>query len=88
MLVLWQQYGTGEKRRMLPLRHISSKLEISLAKVVIKAHIITGHVCLSKVGTKHAALACDPVQYLTNFGGTKFLSDQDAAMAEKLLIRC
>ena len=39
---LWQQYGTGEKRRMLPLHQAVSKLGIPLAKAVIKAHILTG----------------------------------------------
>ena len=47
---LWQQYGTGEKRRRLPLH-----------QAVIKAHILTGDDCMSKVGTKHAAMTCDPV---------------------------
>ena len=42
---------------------------------------------MSKVGTKHAALASDPAQYLTNFGEADTLSDQDTALAEKYLIR-
>ena len=28
---------------------------------------------MRKVGTKHAAMACNPVQYLTNFGETDTL---------------
>jgi hypothetical protein len=39
------------------------------------------------VGTKHAAMACDPVQYLANFGETNTVSEQDAALAEKYLVR-
>ena len=42
---------------------------------------------MSKVGSKHAALACDPVQYLTNFGETDTLLEQDAALAQKNLLR-
>ena len=42
---------------------------------------------MSTVGSKHAAMACDPVQYLTNFGETDTLLDQDAAQAEKYLVR-
>ena len=42
---------------------------------------------MSKVGIKHAALVCDPVQYLTNFGETDTLSEQDTALAEKYLVR-
>ena len=41
---------------------------------------------MSKVGTKHAAMTCDPVQYLTNFGQTDTLSDQDEVPAEKNLV--
>ena len=33
---------------------------------------------MSKVGTKYAAITCEPVQYLTNFGETDTLSEQDA----------
>jgi hypothetical protein len=84
---MWQQYGTGEKRRMLPLHQAVSQLGASLAKTVIKAHILTGDDCMSKVGTKHAAMACDPVQYLTNFGEKEILLEQDAALAEKYLVR-
>jgi hypothetical protein len=84
---IWQQYGTGEKRRMLPLHQAVSQLGAPLAKTVIKAHILTGDDCMSKVGTKHAAVACDPVMYLTNFGEADTLSEQDAALAEKYLVR-
>ena len=57
-----------------------------LAKTVIKEHILTGKDCMSKVGTKHAAMASEPVQYLTNFGELDTLPDQDTALAEKYLI--
>ena len=36
---IWQQYGTGEKRRMLPLHQAVHRLRSALAKTVIKAHI-------------------------------------------------
>ena len=42
---------------------------------------------MSKVGTKHAAMASDPVQYLINFGEANTLSEQDTAQAEKYLVR-
>ena len=67
---------------MLPLHQAVSNLGAPLAKTVIKAHILTGDDCMSKVGTKHAAMASDPVQYLTNFGEVNTLSDQDTALAE------
>lgn len=80
---IWQPYGTGEKRRMLPLHQAIAQLKTPLAKTMIKAHILTGDDCMSKVETKHAAVACDPIQYLTNFGET----EQDEALAEKYLVR-
>src|SRR6218665_54842 len=83
----WQQYGTGEKRRMLPLHQAVCQLGPSLAKTVIKAHILTGDDCMSKVGTKHAAMSCDPVQYLKMFWETDKLLEQDAELAEKYLVR-
>ena len=73
---IWQQYGTGEKRCMLPLHQAVSNLGAPLAKTMIKAHILTGDDYMSKVGTKHAAMASDPVQYLTNFGEVDTLPDQ------------
>ena len=84
---MWQQYGTGEKRRMLPLHQAASQLETPLAKTIIKAHILTGDDCMSKVGTKRAAITCDPVQYLINFGEAEELSDQDISLAERYLVR-
>ena len=42
---------------------------------------------MSKVGTKHAAMASDPVQYLTNFGDADIFTEQGAALAEKYLVR-
>ena len=71
---------------MLPLHQAVSQLGAPLAKAVIKAHILTGDDCISKVGTKHAAMTFDPVQYLTNFGETDTWTDQDVVLAEKYLV--
>ena len=88
MKEIWQQYGSGEKRRMLPLHQAISRLGTPLAKAMIKAHILTGDYCMSKVGTKHAAVTSDPVQIFNkNFGETNTLSEQDEALAEKYLVR-
>ena len=42
---------------------------------------------MSKVGTKHAAMTCDSVQYITNFGETDTLSDQDVVLADMYVVR-
>ena len=57
-----QQYGAGEKRRMLSLVHCNKQF-LGWIKVLpgIKAHILTGNDCMSKVRTKLAAMAADPV---------------------------
>ena len=41
---------------------------------------------MSKVGTKHAAMVSEPVQYLINFGEAETLTEQDTALAEKYLV--
>ena len=55
-----------------------------LANTVIKAHSLTGDDYMSKMGTKHAALVCDPVQYLTHFERYRHLI---GTLAEKYLVR-
>ena len=67
---------------MVPLHQAGTPL----AKTVIKAHILTGDDCMSKVGTKHAAMVSEPVQYLINFGEAETLTEQDTALAEKYLV--
>ena len=42
---------------------------------------------MRNLATKAAALASDPVQYLTHFGETEPLSEQTKALAEKYLLR-
>ena len=79
---IWQEYGTGKKKRKLPLHQVVSVLDVSLAKTVIKAHILSGDDCMSKVGSKH-----DPVKYLSNFGEESILTEQDISCAEKYLVR-
>ena len=37
---------------------------------------------MRKVGSKHAAMACNTVQYLTNLGETDTLLEQDVVLAE------
>ncbi|KAH3716757.1 hypothetical protein DPMN_059486 [Dreissena polymorpha] len=50
----------AQKRRMLPLHQAISRLGTSLAKTMIKSHILTGDDCMSKVGIKHASVTSDP----------------------------
>ena len=59
---IWQQYGTGEKRHMLPLHQTVSQFGAPFAKTVIRGHILTGDDYMRNVGTRHAAKARNPVQ--------------------------
>jgi len=60
---------------MAPLHQAIAQLGTPLAKTMMKAHTLPGDDCMSKVGTKHPAMASDPVQYLTNFVATDSLSE-------------
>ena len=66
---LWNEIGTGEHRRKIPLHTLHGKIGDALCRVIIKAHILTGNDEVSKIGTKHAALSCNPLM-LTNFAET------------------
>ena len=68
---------------MIPLHDIAAHHGTPLSKTIIKAHILTGDDCMSKIGTKHAAITSDPVQYLTSF----VMTDQDRDQAEWYLVR-
>lgn len=83
---LWVQFGTGEKRRMIPLHVLHLKLGEDLCHVLIKAHVMTGDDALSKIGTKHAALTCRPTRFLSFFGETPVLSEADLYQAEQYLV--
>ena len=48
-------------------------------------HYISGDNEVSKVGTKHAALSCEPLM-LTNFAETNTLSDNEVFIAEHYLV--
>ena len=42
---------------------------------------------MSKLGTKNAVIATDPVHYLVNFGEEDTLKEKDAELAEKNMVR-
>ena len=84
---VWQQYGVGDNRRMLPIHQVLTVLGEVKCKAILKAHILTGEDCLSKIGTKHAAIHFSPEKYLINFGESSELSDRDFALAEEFLVK-
>lgn len=84
---LWQQFGTGENRRMLPLHQVEDIFGVAMAKTVIKLHILSGNDHQSKVGTKHAAFVSNPLHYLSNFGEDEIISNEAEALAEEFLVQ-
>ena len=67
---------------MIPTHSIYHHLGDVRSRKLVKAHTLTGQDCMSKIGTKHCALACNPERYLTNFEEFSTLSEQDIALAE------
>ena len=55
--------------------------------VILKAHILTGDDAISKIGTTHASLSCDPHRYLSNFAESHTLSEDVAHESEEYLVR-
>ena len=56
-------------------------------KVVVKVHILSGDDGLSKIGTKYAALSHDPVKYLSSFGESEDLCDDEVWLVEEYLTK-
>lgn len=86
LLELWVQYGSQEKRRFIPLHTLHEKLGDELCLVLVKAHILTGNDCISKVGTKQAALVAKPVQFLSAFAEGPDMPDACFKLAEEYLV--
>ena len=85
---MWQKFGTGEKRRLIPLHDILEKMGESFCKVFLKAHVLTGGDSMSKIGTKKSALVNgNPVEYLLNFAMNKKMYQDEISVAEKYLTR-
>ena len=87
---IWIEFGTGEKRRLLPLHIISDQMGEPLCRVLFKAHILTGDDITSSIGTKLAAMQCNPLNHLTGFGEKSELGHDDISQAVLCtgLVRC
>ena len=86
LLELWIEFGSEEQRRHIPLHILARKLGDVLCRELVKAHVLTGDDALSKIGTKRAALACDPHTFLSEFGETQELSEQVINKVEEYLV--
>ena len=57
------------------------------SSVILKAHIITGCIITTKLGTKNRPLKAYLEDYLQNFGEKEFVSDEEIRLAEQYLIK-
>ena len=84
---LYCLYGTGENRCYLPIHKMHANLGDPMCRVVIKAHILTGDDALSKIGTKHAALALEPIKFLSGFAESEEISHAEIWQVEEYLVK-
>ena len=84
---LWVEFGTGEKRRLLPLHRMAERMGEPLCRVKVKAHVLTGDDVTSKIGTKLAAMQCNPTVCLTEFAERAELPETEISQVEKYLVQ-
>ena len=54
--------------------------------ILVKVHVLSGNAAVSKVGTKHAALTCNPFS-LTNSAETDSLTTVDISVVERYMVK-
>ena len=85
---LWQRFGTGEKKRMIPLHDMLRYFGESFCKFVLKAHVLTGDDTMSKIGTKKAALQSgDLAGLLLGLSNSGELTNIEMNIVEEYLVR-
>ena len=87
LVELWLQYGTGDKRRMEPIHEGYTMYGPVKLRAMLKAYFITGNDYLSKVGSKHVAVSCNPELFLSNFAETEVLTEAETVLAEHYSVK-
>lgn len=59
---------------------------MGLCRVTVKAHVITDDDALSKTGTKHSSLSCDPQKFLADLTESNQLTEEVVQKAEECLV--
>ena len=77
---VWIQYGTGTKKRYIPLHTLATSLGET------KSNIVSGCGVTSNIGTKASALKQNPDEYLQLFGEKGIDNDLTFKNAEKYLL--
>ncbi|MES9879867.1 MAG: hypothetical protein ABW185_03200 [Sedimenticola sp.] len=84
---LYAEFGTDEKRRLLPLHRMAERIGESLCRVLAKAQILSGDDVTSRIGTKLAAMHCSPIAYLDEFAERDELQEKEISQVEEYLVR-
>ena len=58
----------------------------AFCSIRVKVHVLSGNDAVGKVGTKHAALTCNPLS-LTNLAETDPLTTVDISVVERYLVK-
>ena len=82
---LQEEFG-GEYNRKTPLRTPHTRFGAAFCSILVKVNVLPGNDAVSKVGTKHAALKCNPLS-LTNFAETDSLATVDNGVVERYLVK-
>ena len=72
----------GEYKQKIPLHTLHTRFGAAFCSILVKVHVLSGDDAVSNVGTKHAALACNPLS-LTNFAETDSLTKVDISVVER-----
>lgn len=65
---LWVKTGVGDSTRFVALHELAASLSRDVCEVLPAVHSLTGCDYTSKVGSKKAAIECNPIYYLKSFG--------------------
>ena len=76
----------GEHKRNIPLHTLHIRFGAAFCSILVKVHVLSGNDAVSKVGTKHVALTCNPLS-LTNFADTDSLTTVDISVVERYLVK-
>ena len=78
------EFGIGEHKRKIPLHTLHARFGAAFCSILVKVHVLSGKDDVSKVGTKHGELTCNPFS-LTNFAETDSLTSVDISVVERYI---
>ena len=80
---VWVEFG-GEHRPKITRHSLYASFGAAFCSILVKVHVLSGNAAVSKVGTKHAALTCNPFS-LTNFANS--LTTVDISVVERCVVK-